>query len=315
MKSNLALTYKDKPVEEFEEIIKNYYGFPYGISVPSASLGYSLLALSLNKNIFNTTIFTWYSTITPFLFGNFKLKFNTLNPLYPNLALNISNNSILNLCNIRGVPFTSEYLKKLNGLKIIDNSQGFGALDEKGNPAGKDADVLILSFNDEKDLALGGGGIILMKDSKLFEQTLLIARHPDEQIKRLKIQPNYFYINYKINSLAARKGIKIFNKKLEKVKKRQEKIMPLLEKLVNEGFIKPYPKNIIPSFWKEILCLWNEKPNWKALISFLKDKNTWTCSQFQLPELEYIWKRLENKNKMWIKNNLPSFLILKKRCF
>jgi len=300
---------KNIAVEEFENLFKEYYEFPYAFCTSSASVAYFILSFTFNKSIkFYTTPITWLGTIWPFFINNFKVKFLRFKEYFYNIInFNSSKNKIINLCFWRGVPYPSSYLKEMKREKcllVIDNSQGFGSIDEEGEPAGKEADILIFSLGIGKDLDLGGGGIILLKDFEIYEKIIYFSEHPIIQEKILKKNPSFHSINFKINVEAAKKGIKRFKNSIKKVRRRQEKTQEILDNLEKEGFIKKYPKNVIPSFWKEILCLWNGKMNWADLNKFLKGKyKNYSLEPFKFDFLGDIYNFL-NKN---VKNSVRKY--------
>jgi len=209
------------------------------------------------------------------------------------------------------------YLAKKYNLKIIiDAACAFGSK-YNNKPLTKFADVVIYSFNGNKTLTSGGGGILSTDKKKLFDNAKLLANNGKEDGKN---PYNYkiFGHNFKITNIHAALGfaqLKNYNQIINK-KKKIQLIYKNNFQNSNFYFLSKY-LNTNKILWINFLFAKNKKIAFK-IINLLK-KNKIISNYFWKPiHLQSFAKKIRTEkmnftNLFWNRIiPLPSSLNLKK---
>ena len=204
--------------------------------------------------------------------------------------------------------------KKYKLKLIIDAACAFGSKYEDGALTNY-ADLVIYSFNGNKPITCGGGGVLSTNNKKIYEKAKLLASNG-------KIKKNYDYKlfghNYKITNIHAAIGIGQLN--------RYKKIVDKKKKIQNTYFKKIFNKNLLflPKLFDINYNLWinfvlaKNRMTAKKLIFLLNKKKIETYLFWKPIHLQKFAKKI-NREKMKYTNHiwnrivpLPSSVDLKK---
>lgn len=121
-----------------------------------------------------------------------------------------------------GIPCAIHELKAVCdefGLRLVeDNAEALGAL-AGGVPTGSIGDASILSFNGNKTITAGGGGMVLSRDEELVTR----ARYWSNQARtHSAADPGDFGFNYRMSNLQAAVGLAQFERMDELLAARRE---------------------------------------------------------------------------------------------
>jgi perosamine synthetase len=225
-------------VAEFENLIKNYVGTDYCVSVNSgtSALHATLLAYEIGNN--DEVIipsFSFISTANSILFVNGTPIFSDIEQdhfgLDPNLLLDkITSNTkaIMPMdyagqsCKINDI---KEIAQEKNLLLIEDAAEGLGS-SVKGKKVGSLSDSAIFSFTGNKVLTMGEGGAIVTNSKEIFEKLQLIRSHGRLDTTNYFDNPfssEYLTVgyNWRMPTIVAALGIAQMNKIDKIIKMRQ----------------------------------------------------------------------------------------------
>jgi dTDP-4-amino-4,6-dideoxygalactose transaminase len=143
---------------------------------------------------------------------------------------------------------------KMYNIKVIeDATEAIGSYYLEGTYAGKHAGTLgfmgVYSFNGNKIITTGGGGMMVSHDQKLLKR----AKHLSTQAKSDEI--NFFHdevgFNYRMTNLQAALGLAQMEQLETFIKKKQENYQYYMEKL--EGFphikLLPFRSDVRSNHW------------------------------------------------------------------
>ncbi len=184
----------------------------------------------------------------------------------------------------------NRFAKKFNLKVIFDAACSFGAR-YKNLSLTKFADISIFSFNGNKSLTTGAGGL-LSTDNKAF---FIRAEKLSQNGKNFKKNYTYDVIghNYKMSNLHASIGISQI-KKFREIKFKKNKVRKIYEKefVKNNILILPNVKNSNYILWINCIISKNKKHT-KKIISCLNNLKI---------ESKFFWKPMHKQNS--IKNKL-----------
>ncbi len=165
-------------------------------------------------------------------------------------------------------------LKKLcdkKNIKIIeDASESLGSKFDNNKFSGTLGFCGCISFNGNKIITTGGGGIILTQNKKIAEK----AKHLTQQAKKnIWFEHDEIGYNYRMNNIQAAIGlgqIESFNE----LKKRKKNIYKNYSNLFNKNIEFSFLKhNIRSNFWMNVIKIKNfNKIKLKKLINLLNEK-------------------------------------------
>tara|TARA_A100001015_G_scaffold291877_1_gene366571 strand:- start:1336 stop:2511 length:1176 start_codon:yes stop_codon:yes gene_type:complete len=167
--------------------------------------------------------------------------------------------------------------KKRNIIIIEDAAEALGVKYKegrfKGRYAGTIGDIGCISFNGNKIISTGGGGMIISNNKKLYEKSkYLINQAKDDGVLYIHNEVGY---NYRMNNLSAAIGV-VQLKKLNQFLKYKKNVHNIYLKYLknNKNFeIMTNPKNIFSNYWLNLLIIKNNKINLNRLISLFQKNN------------------------------------------
>ena len=200
------------------------------------------------------------------------------------------NKNFLELCKKKNIKIIEDAAESLGSYYKINNSL---------KHSGVIGDIGCLSFNGNKIITSGGGGMIITNKKHYAEK----AKYLSNQAKN---DSTYFIhddvgYNYRMSNLHAAVGISQF-KKLGKVIIKKKKINSLYSKHLNKlkGLkILKSPKNSKSNYWLSILKIDKGSKTFsvkKNLIKFLEKKGIETRSVWYPNHLQKPFKRYQNTN-------------------
>jgi len=267
-------------VANLEKKLKNYYGMRYALAVSSGTSGLMgiALALELRETSFITTPYTYGASIAAWMllqnrpiFCDIDPETLTLDPVSVRRAIDKKTQAIL-VADIYGTPADSVSFRNLanqHGLwYIADAAQGLGAY-RNGQPSGRFADAIVLSFTVGKTVAVGEGGAVLTNNTELYQKLLWHTQHPRRQRRELGLAlDNEFGINARIHPLAAAWADVCFESALSKLKKHQQRCFKIIDHLNATSLtetIRFSEIGIAPTF-NRLTAAWKGSPQPKQLV-------------------------------------------------
>jgi aminotransferase in exopolysaccharide biosynthesis len=270
-----------KFITEFEEKVADYVGVDEAVGVQSGTaalhLAFQILGVEAGDEVIVPTV-TFIATVNPIAYLGAKPVFmdcdDSLNIDLDKLEkfleencentkeglLNKNSGNIikaLTIVNVFGNPIDMERVMTIAdkyGLKVVeDAAESLGSFYKKGKYQGKHTgtigDIGILSFNANKILTTGGGGMLISNDEEIIEKARFLA-------VQAKTDPLYYKhdeigYNYRLTNIAAAFGteqidrlenfIKVKKKNYELYKEETDKIEGL--KLLS------FNENTRPNYW------------------------------------------------------------------
>lgn len=270
-----------KFITEFEEKVADYVGIDEVVGVQSGTaalhLAFQILGVEAGDEVIVPTV-TFIATVNPIAYLGAKPVFmdcdDSLNINLDKLEkfleenckntkdglLNKNSGNIikaLTIVNVFGNPINMERVMQIADkydLKVVeDAAESLGSFYDKGKYKGKHTgtigDIGVLSFNANKILTTGGGGMLVSNDEEIIEKARFLA-------VQAKTDPLYYKhdeigYNYRLTNIAAAFGteqidrledfIKVKKKNYELYKEEIDKIKGL--KLLS------FNKNTRPNYW------------------------------------------------------------------
>ena len=179
-------------VELFEKSLREYFNYPYILSLNSATSGLTLalrlLNLSPSSEVISTPL-TCTATNWPILANGFKIKWADVDPKNCNIDLesvekNITKNTkAIMVVHWGGYPVDLDKLRQIveraenkYGYRIPiieDCAHAFGAK-YKGGMIGTHGNICVFSLQAIKHLTTGDGGLIFLPDKETYERAKLL---------------------------------------------------------------------------------------------------------------------------------------------
>ncbi len=203
--------------------------------------------------------------------------------------------------------------KKFNLTVIEDAAEGVGSFYKKKH-VGTFGDIGILSFNVNKTITTGGGGMLLTKNKYIAKLAKHISTN-SKVIKNFQIDHNMIGYNYRMPGINAAIGCAQLEN-IEKIVKAKRKIFKIydkeFEKIDGINFLKE-PKNCRSNYWLQTIILDDKlKKNRNKIIKFCNKNKIKVRPVWQLMhKIKYLAKyskmnlsNAENLEKKII--NIPS---------
>lgn len=331
-KKNLLLSLKrneistfGKSVKAFEKKSSKITQAKYNLALNSGSAGLLIAfkSIGINKNdIVLTQSYTFIATIssilhtgaTPWIFDLNNQDFNLdLTKIEKQLKAQCikkgkyyfhkkSKKRIFAICPVFSfsiIPNLKEinrFAKKFNLKVIFDAACSFGAK-YKNLSVTKFADISIFSFNGNKSLTTGAGGLLSTNNKTIFVRAQKLSQNG----KNINKSYTYDIIghNYKMSNLHASIGISQI-KKFGEIKLKKNRVRQIYERAFVKRNIKTLPKIKNSNYILWINCIiCKNKNQTKRIISRLKELQI---------ESKFFWKPMHKqktiKNKLIIDSNL-----------
>ena len=280
-----------KFITEFEEKVADYVGVDEAVGVQSGTaalhLAFQILGVEADDEVIVPTV-TFVATVNPITYLGAKPVFmdcdDSLNIDLDKLEkfleencentkeglLNKNSGNIikaLTIVNVFGNPINMERVMQIAdkyNLKVIeDAAESLGSFYDEGKYQGKHTgtigDIGVLSFNANKILTTGGGGMLVSKDEEIIEKARFLA-------VQAKTDPLYYKhdeigYNYRLTNIAAAFGTEQIDR-LEDFIKVKKKNYELYKEEIDkiEGLkLLPFNKNTRPNYWFYSLVVDEEK--------------------------------------------------------
>lgn len=223
-----------RKVQEFENVVKKFYGVKYAISVNSWTSGLIAMIGSLDLEPGDEIIvpsWTMCATATSILhwncipvFADIDKESLCIDPEDVKKKITKKTKAVL-VVDIFGYPTDIKQIRKVVGKKIkiiSDNAQTpYGIYN--GKISGTNTDIGGYSFNYHKHINTGEGGVVITNSKVLAERVQLIRNHGEAVIKTKikKKLSNIIGHNFRLGELEAAIGIEQFKKLKKIVRKRQ----------------------------------------------------------------------------------------------
>jgi len=295
-------------IEEFENLIKNYVGVNYCITLNSgtSALHATFLAYDLGtKNEIIVPSFSFISTANSVLFVDAKPVFADieettfgLNP--ESIKKNISSKtSAVVPMDYGGLPckiFDIQKVTEENNLVLIEDAAESLGSSIDGKKTGSIADSSIFSFCGNKVLTTGEGGAVVTNSKKIYERIKLIRSHGRVDVTNYfsnPEEPNYTGLgyNWRMSTMTAALGISQMSKLDKIIKMRQENAQYLTSRISKHSQIKT-PN--IPKGYKHIFQMYTIKFSNKKirddLHNFLLKKKIFSKVYFNPIHLTQFYK-------------------------
>lgn len=327
----------------FEDKVSSINLAKYNLSLTSGSVALYLsnkICGATNNTIILAPSYTFVATInsivhtgsSPWLFDinpkNLCIDINQIEEFLKNKTIKKKNNfyssktneKILAIC----VVLTFSILPDLKRIKIlckkyklkliIDAASAFGSK-YKGRALTDYADIVIYSFNGNKYVTSGGGGVLSTNNKTIYKKAKLLANNGKTN---KKYDYKLFGHNYKITNLHAAVGIGQLVK-YSKIKKKKREIQSLYLNKLDNKYLSFLPKilNINYFLWLNFVIL-KDKKSAKKLITYLNKKKIDSYFFWKPIHLQDFANKI-NKENMKFTNSIwnrlvpiPSSICLKK---
>jgi dTDP-4-amino-4,6-dideoxygalactose transaminase len=199
-------------VEEFENLLKEYIGNPYILSLNSATAGLTLALRLLKKanvdinwpglndnDIVLTPALTCFATTAAILANNVNIRWLDVDPNTVNINIDdlknklTANTKVIYVVHWGGNPVNLDALKEVQeyslekfGFKpmiVEDCAHAFGA-EYNRKKIGSNENICVFSLQAIKHLTTGDGGIITLPNEELYERCKLLRWYGIDRDKR-----------------------------------------------------------------------------------------------------------------------------------
>lgn len=332
-------------ISEFEEKIAKYVGVEEAVGVQSGTAGlhlaYQILGIEKDTEVIMPTV-TFIATVNPAIYLGAKPVFIDcddtlnidLNKLEEFLEINTEQTKeglknktsgriikALVVVHVFGNPVNMEKVMEIANkykLKVIeDAAESLGSFYTEGKYKGKHTgtigDIGVFSFNANKILTTGGGGMIVSNNKEILEKARFLS-------VQAKTDPLYFKhdeigYNYRLTNIAAAFGVSQMNKLEEFINIKKENYELYKKEIENiDGLtLMGFNKGARPNYWFYSVIV--DKENYgidrdKLLIKLnnagIQSRPLWGLMSDQKPLKEYETYKIE-KAKYYVNNliNIP----------
>lgn len=261
-----------KKVEEFEQKLKEWFGYPYLLTVNSATSGLTLAYRLLDAKHVISTPLTCFATTTAILANNCDIVWADVDPDTCNIDLEdvkrklTKNTNVLSFVHWGGSPVdlvkveeVKKYAKNVYDvdLKVVEDCAHALGAEFDGRKLGKHGNIAVYSLQAIKHLTTGDGGIIVLPDEQTYRRAKLLRWFGIDRDRRslpgtdFRLEPDILEYGYKfhMNDLNATIGIenlKNIDDDIEKHSKNGEFYNAVLKDLPNIELLDSYGKS---SYW------------------------------------------------------------------
>jgi dTDP-4-amino-4,6-dideoxygalactose transaminase/GNAT superfamily N-acetyltransferase len=286
-------------VEEFENKLKEYFNYPYILTLNSATSGLTLAYRLLNLNNLDyviSTPLTCFATNSAILANNLNIIWADTDPNTCNIDLQDVKNKInkdtkvLTFVHWGGVPVNLDIVEELkiytkntygHELHIIEDcAHSFGS-EFNGKKLGTNGNICVFSLQAIKHLTTGDGGLIFLPNEEMYKRAKLLRWFGIDRERRslpgndFRLEPDITEYGYKfhMNDINASIGLVNIINIQENIDKCYNNGQYYNENLKNiEGIeLFNYDKNTKPSYWIYTLKILNGRKN--EFLEYMKNKN------------------------------------------
>lgn len=253
-----------KKVRMLEGLFRDYYHVKHALTVNSATAGLHAAVAAINVNPGDEIIVTPYSmsaSATAIVMHNAIPVFvdideNTFNisPEKIRKAITPETKAII-VVHLFGYPAEMDEIMRIareHDLKVIEDTAQAPGSTYKSRHVGTIGDIGVFSFNQNKTITTGEGGIIVTNDDELAKRISLIRNHGEVVVEHYPVKTIAGIIgyNYRMTELEAAVGIAQF-KKLDKLTSHRIKLAEYLTKklqkfkpIITTPQIREYSKHV-----------------------------------------------------------------------
>lgn len=234
-----------KKVKELESLFRDYYHVKHALAIQSATAGLHAAVAACNVNPGDEIIVTPYSMCASAtavimhnaipIFADIDENTFCIDPNKIRKAITPETKAIM-VVHLFGYPAEMDEIMQIAkeyNLKVIEDTAQSPGCTYKGKLVGTIGDIGVLSFNQNKTISTGEGGIVLTNDDGLAKRIQLIRNHGEVVVEKYPVDTVAGIIgyNYRMTELEAAVGIAQF-KKLDKLNNHRIKLAEYLtEKL------------------------------------------------------------------------------------
>ena len=251
-------------IRMLEGLFKDYYHVKHALTVNSATAGLHAAVAAINVNPGDEIIVTPYSmsaSATAIVMHNAIPVFvdideNTFNisPKEIERAITPETKAII-VVHLFGYPADMDEIMKIareHSLKVIEDAAQAPGCTYKGRYAGTIGHVGVYSFNQNKTITTGEGGLVVTNDDELAKRISLIRNHGEVVVEHYPTETIAGIIgyNYRMTELEAAIGIAQFRKLDKLINRRIQLAEYLTEKLrqfksvITPPQIREYSKHV-----------------------------------------------------------------------
>jgi len=289
-----------KKVEEFENKLKEYFKYPYILTLNSATSGLTLAYKLCNLvpgDVVISTPLTCLATNVAIVHNNLKIKWADTNPTTCNIDLTDIENKLtedvkaLSFVHWGGCPvdpdtvfnIKAQYKEKFNReLYVIEDcAHAFGAEYNTGRfngfKVGTTGNIAVFSLQAIKHLTTGDGGLIFLPNKELYDRAKLLRWYGIDRNRRslegqdFRLEPDVAELGFKyhMNDVNASIGIGNLPSIPNLLVKARHNASIYNEKLQKLSLVKLFQPIGIPSYWIYTIKVLNGYKN--AFIKYLGD--------------------------------------------
>ena len=251
-------------VRLLEDLFKDYYHVKHALTVNSATAGLHAAIAAINVNPGDEILVTPYSMCASAtavvmhnaipIFVDIDEDTYNINPEEIRKAITPETKAII-VVHLFGYPAEMDEIMQIAreyDLKVIEDAAQAPGCTYKGNQIGTIGDMGVFSFNQNKTITTGEGGVIVTNNDELAKRISLIRNHGEVVVEHYPVETVAGIVgyNYRMTELEAAVGIAQF-KKLDKLTKHRIQLAEYLtEKLyqfkpiITTSQIKEYSKHV-----------------------------------------------------------------------
>jgi perosamine synthetase len=234
-------------VKTLEGLFENYYQIKHALAVNSATAGLHAAVAALNVNPGDEILVTPYSmcaSATAIVMHNAIPVFVDINEHNFNIdsrkmeqAITPQTKAII-VVHLFGYPAEMDEIMRIakkHNLKVIEDVAQAHACSYKGKKLGTIGDIGVFSFNQNKTISTGEGGVVVTNDDELARRISLIRNHGEVVVEHypVKTVAGIVGYNYRMTELEAAIGIVQF-KKIDKLTTHRIRLAEYLTKQLEQ---------------------------------------------------------------------------------
>ncbi len=215
-----------KKVRELEDLFEDYYNIKHALAIQSATAGLHTAVAALNVNPGDEILVTPYSMCAsataavmhnaiPIFVDIDENTFN-MNPKKIKEAISPETKAII-VVHLFGYPAEMDVIMQIakeNNLMVIEDAAQAPGSEYRRKPIGTIGDVGVFSFNQNKTISTGEGGVLVTNDDELAKRIELIRNHGEVVVEHYPVKniAGIVGYNYRMTELEAAVGIAQFRK-------------------------------------------------------------------------------------------------------
>ncbi|MBI4309495.1 MAG: DegT/DnrJ/EryC1/StrS family aminotransferase [Candidatus Omnitrophica bacterium] len=234
-------------VRTLEDLFKQYYRVKHALAVNSATAGLHAAVAAINLNPGDEIIVTPYTMCASAtavvmhnaipVFADIDEHTFNIDPKAIKECITPQTRAIIAV-HLFGCPAPMDEIMRIareHNLKVIEDAAQAPASTYKGRHIGTIGDMGVFSFNQNKTISTGEGGIVITNDDELAKRVSLVRNHGEVVVEQYPVQTIAGIIgyNYRMTELEAAVGIAQF-KKLDKLTSHRIRLAEYLTKQLQQ---------------------------------------------------------------------------------